>query len=355
MRNTLAVLALAPLTTLLAPTAARAAVGSEFTLIDAEGFEPPAYNEFFLGTGQLEGQFASTFEGLGATPWQQIGPPVGGTATIQSGVVASGAQALRVDRAPGIDDQWSVALTPFSVPLEPLVIIDWNMLVEPFIGPQPFGPFFGVEAYGDSGAGSLRLASLGLDATTGDVLYRDTAFGVFETGFTAPVGVWNSYRVALDYSAGASLLFVNGEQVRIGPFEAFGVSDFTEAAITAAAAGSDPGSSNATGTAYFDNYRVYETNDFTLLNPVDPEPQAGDFSGDGVVDNTDLNLLLVNWGNPASPLPPGWDGDPPVGALIDNDELNALLPNWGVGVASVPEPAAGVLLLLASAACRRRR
>ncbi|TWT48378.1 beta strand repeat-containing protein [Botrimarina hoheduenensis] len=67
----------------------------------------------------------------------------------------------------------------------------------------------------------------------------------------------------------------------------------------------------------------------------------GDFSGDGIVDNTDLNLLLANWGQPTPPAPTGWNGTQPTGSAIDNDELNTLLANWGFGASSgtaVPEP-----------------
>ncbi|MEO1496835.1 MAG: hypothetical protein AAFV43_06755 [Planctomycetota bacterium] len=81
---------------------------------------------------------------------------------------------------------------------------------------------------------------------------------------------------------------------------------------------------------------------------------AGDFNGDGAVDNDDLNLLLSNWGENTVPAEwvNGFEG------LVDNDELNALLVGWGAGVgAPVPEPAAGVLVgvALVTAARRRRR
>ncbi|MEO1497962.1 MAG: hypothetical protein AAFV43_12515 [Planctomycetota bacterium] len=76
---------------------------------------------------------------------------------------------------------------------------------------------------------------------------------------------------------------------------------------------------------------------------LDVATQPGDFTGDGLVDNDDLNLLLNTWGDPAAPLPTGWNGSPPIGASIDNDELNDLLSNWGVGFA-VPEPTSWILL-----------
>lgn len=83
-----------------------------------------------------------------------------------------------------------------------------------------------------------------------------------------------------------------------------------------------------------------------LLPPL-PELLPGDFNGDGFVDNFDLNLLLANWGAVSIPLPPGWDGVPPIGPLIDNDELNELLANWGASLGgSIPEPAAALVLVV---------
>ncbi|MEO1496782.1 MAG: autotransporter-associated beta strand repeat-containing protein [Planctomycetota bacterium] len=83
---------------------------------------------------------------------------------------------------------------------------------------------------------------------------------------------------------------------------------------------------------------------------------AGDFSGDGVVNNDDLNLLLSNWGAAVPPVPTGWNGSLPSPAAIDNDELNALLNTWGFGTGTaVPEPSTLVLLLPALLAHRTRR
>lgn len=80
----------------------------------------------------------------------------------------------------------------------------------------------------------------------------------------------------------------------------------------------------------------------------------GDYTGDGAVDNFDLNLLLANWGTAVPPSPAGWDGFQPIGSLIDNDELNTLLPNWGAGGTAIPEPASALLFLAGAAAIRRR-
>ncbi|TWT40170.1 hypothetical protein Pla111_34340 [Botrimarina hoheduenensis] len=56
----------------------------------------------------------------------------------------------------------------------------------------------------------------------------------------------------------------------------------------------------------------------------------GDFNGDGFVDNSDLNLLLANWG--ATTVPPTWING--FDTFVDNGELNALLANWGFGIGS---------------------
>ncbi|MEO1498777.1 MAG: hypothetical protein AAFV43_16650 [Planctomycetota bacterium] len=86
----------------------------------------------------------------------------------------------------------------------------------------------------------------------------------------------------------------------------------------------------------------------------------GDFSGDGFVDNDDLNLLLNNWGDSA--VNDGWKKA--VDAPVDNAELNALLVDWGFGAPAglatasggpplVPEPGAASLVVLAFAITRR--
>jgi hypothetical protein len=81
----------------------------------------------------------------------------------------------------------------------------------------------------------------------------------------------------------------------------------------------------------------------------------GDYNGNGTVEQADLDLVLLNWGAPAEPVPNGWTNDLPEGN-IDQAELDGVLLNWGnmgnqMAAASVPEPAtlalAGVLAVIA--------
>lgn len=80
----------------------------------------------------------------------------------------------------------------------------------------------------------------------------------------------------------------------------------------------------------------------------------GDFNGDGLVDNGDLNLLLGSWGSDT--VPPEWVNG--FETPVDNGELNSLLGNWGFGTGTaVPEPGSMTLVgvLAAALGARRRR
>lgn len=85
----------------------------------------------------------------------------------------------------------------------------------------------------------------------------------------------------------------------------------------------------------------------------------GDYNNSGLVEQGDLDLVLLNWGADAAPVPAGWINHLPLGT-IDQNELDAVLLHWGdqgaaTAAASVPEPsslllvaAGGLLLLLAA-------
>lgn len=247
-----------------------AATAATFTVIDGEGFEAPDYTTTFNGTGQLEGQFASTDGGFGSTQWKQS--PAGGTstATVQNSVVASGSQAVRVDRAAGSDDRWAVPVTGY--PAERYVCIDWDMRVEQ-TDSAAFGPFFGIEAYDDDATTLLRMGMLGVDASTGEVLYGDSVNALQPTpgGETVAFGQWNSFHIQLDFLTQTYSGYVNGTLVVNTAFEFPGAAQFTDADIAALAAGGDAISQSLTGTAYFDNYFVVESD--TPCFPI-PEPSS---------------------------------------------------------------------------------
>ncbi len=252
-----------PLVAVRALTAFLAAVhptawGTPFEILDGEGFEPPAY-----AGGSLEGQLASTDGGSNSSPWQQSPLAGSSTALVQSSVVRSGTQAVRVDRAANSDDRWAVPVAGY--PGRQFVVVEWDMRVDPSTGPANFGPFLGVEAYDSGDLGILRSGSFGVDAKTGDLLYTDRASGLVEaSGIDVPFGSWNRFQIQLDFINGTYSGLFNGTHAFTTDFETAGVAGFSDADIAAIAAGGDPDSQAATGTAYLDNLRVFES-DHSLL------------------------------------------------------------------------------------------
>ncbi|TWT96167.1 hypothetical protein Pla108_32540 [Botrimarina colliarenosi] len=242
-----------------------------FTIVDGEGFESPSYSTTFIGTGQLEGQFASTTGGFGTQQWLQSPLAGAGTAVVQSSVVASGSQAVEVNRAANSDDRWAVPVSGY--PSMQYICIEWDMRVDQTFSSTGFGPFFGVEANDDDGNPVLRAGMLGVDAATGEVLYGDSVSGLIPTpgGETVAFDAWNSYRMIFDYSVNMYHGFLNGVPLFTTDFEFAGVDQFTDADIAALAASLDAESQSLTGTAYFDNFMVFETSEFDKQIP---EPSA---------------------------------------------------------------------------------
>ena len=105
--------------------------------------------------------------------------------------------------------------------------------------------------------------------------------------------------------------------------------------------------------------------EYVLTSNVEPmvgEGIPGDYSGNGLVEQADLDLVLGNWGAEAANVPGTWVNDPPEG-FVDQAELDKVLGNWGsmapglAAAGAVPEPATCVLLLvvagIAAVALRR--
>jgi hypothetical protein len=77
--------------------------------------------------------------------------------------------------------------------------------------------------------------------------------------------------------------------------------------------------------------------DIDAATPIDPgarvyrvryKPLPGDYDGDGAVEQGDLDLVLLHWGQPAEATPPGWINNLPTGT-VGQAQLDAVLLNWG--------------------------
>lgn len=101
--------------------------------------------------------------------------------------------------------------------------------------------------------------------------------------------------------------------------------------------------------------------DLQLMYMVASSYIDGDLNGDGTVDATDLNLILLNWGTDG--LPSGWLATGQLDGTIDAGELNLVLLNWGaqagggssLEVTPIPEPTTFALLGLGGLVMFRRR
>ncbi len=119
-------------------------------------------------------------------------------------------------------------------------------------------------------------------------------------------------------------------------------------------------SARADGTLY-DEIRMGAT--FNDVTPIagGTGPIAGDYDNDGFVGQSDLDLVLLNWGDTSPPAPAGWVNQVPAG-LIGQGALDGVLLNWGNSASSqlvgVPEPTSLALALLGLcgiAASQRKR
>ncbi len=296
--------------------------------LDTGGFEDYA-------PGNLAGQ-----EG-----WLGIGGP-GGSAVVQNDVVQAGSQALEVNRAAGVDSRWAVPLGT-ALPSHRFIIVDWDMRVTSAGDEPAFGPFFGVEAYDDQGIFGL-LGSLGVDATTSDVLYQiQDAGDLTETGAKIEFDQWRHYLMIFDFTLNEYSGYLDRQQLFTTGFVDRGelhmnLDQFTDADISAIAAAGDTISLSRTGTAHYDNFRV-----------LDGVP--GDFDADLDVDGDDLPAWQAAYGSTAAG---DADGD------LDTDGADFLLWQRSLGLdltagvaagATVPEPAAMLSALAIPAVLRTSR
>ncbi len=253
-------------------------------VVDSLGFETPFTTTFApMGgggyAGQLEGQIPGPVPPTAGGTWLQTSNAGTSTATIQTAVVDTGAQAVRVNHTSGSENRWGVPVSgwpnfgpqtaPGSPPLR-YICIDWSMNVTPTTASQ-LGPFFGIDANDDDFNPVSRLGFAGVNSANGEVVY-DTQVGLFASGVFAPLGVWNDYRMVLDYATDSYGFMVNGILATPGwvPFVdgllTTDLNEFSDANIYS----TNAGVGTAPGTAYYDNFTIVNTDVDCLI----PEPST---------------------------------------------------------------------------------
>jgi len=211
------------------------------TVYDSGGFEPQRFSP-----GALTGQDG----GL----WMDSGS--GASAVVQTTTVASGTQAVQVDRNDG--DMRFFPILPTTPAVQRFVFINWDMNVsQTKLNNVVFGPFFGIEAYTPA---TTILGAAGVDATTGDLLYEAPETGILtETGTKVPFGKFNHYQLVIDNSAKNFSIYFNNKLIKkTSGFVDPGSTGFSDADISALAADLEPPTEK--GTAFFDNYSVTTSN-----------------------------------------------------------------------------------------------
>ncbi|TWT37079.1 hypothetical protein KOR34_20260 [Posidoniimonas corsicana] len=312
------------------------------TIVNSGGFEGYSLTD-------LAGQSSN------AGPWLQAHTLSEGdlsTAVVQDSVFHpfpdGGSKAVRVDRKAQDDAYWAVLNESDPLTDGDLIIIEWDMKVEPSGVIDAFGPFFGVQAI-DASPSPLLLGSVGVDSATGEILYQEADTGIL-TPIDSALGIsvnnqWRQFRMAIDYTNRAYQVVYNGRLILTEPIVDEGALGFTDADITAIAAGGDSVSQNAEGTAYFDNFVV-----------VNLARVPGDYDIDGDVDANDYAVWLDEFGKSTiSGTGADGNGDGVVDAADYTVWRDNYLPAPSAGPSAAPEPTALALLGIGVAyACRRR-
>lgn len=317
------------------------------TTILSTGFESP-----FM-PGNLVDQFGWKTAGVGTS-----------SATVKAGVGVSNSQAVEVVKAASSDRRWAVP-HQMGYPSQRFVTVDWDMRVSQAPDSTGFGPFFGVDTYDDTTGAPFVLGSLGVDSSTGDVLFQEQDSGVLkETGIQVSFGQWNHYRIVLDFATDTYTALVNGTVRATTGFvdRQNGLNEFTDADLATFAAAPDGVSQGLVSSAFYDNFLVRDG-------------LAGDYDIDGDVDNADYGVWRAAFGSTVAT--PGHNADGNGNGVVDAADYVAWRNNLGAnlfsgvavgaaaavssGLSAVPEPTSGFLaiccvtLAAPAVAVRRRR
>jgi hypothetical protein len=268
------------------------------------------------------------------------------TATVQSSTFLSPNKAVTVTRAASAsgDQRWAKPVGGY--PTQRFVTIDWDMRVSQPTDLTGFGPFFGVDTY-DADVSPYVLGSLGVDATTGDVLFQAQDSGVLvESGSLVNFDAWNHFRIVLDFATDSYKGYLNSTLVASTGFvdRGFGLDNFTDADIATFAAAADPVSQTLSASAVFDNFVVRDG-------------LMGDYDVDGDVDEADYVRWRMTFGSAVAPSGNLADGS--GSGIVDAADYVAWRKHLGqslfVGMVSggsaVPETASALSLLIGTLLC----
>lgn len=309
------------------------------TIIDSNGFESPTYTP-----GALNGQDG----------WQEIHAGSSSTsAVIQDQVALTGDQALRVDRGSNSDGFFlnfgngGSQGGPYALLSGRYVSIDWDMRYETVPATSlGLGPFFGVQVFDESGGGVRQVATLGVDSAANEFLYQQGNDGQFLALDQAAAGVWNHYRIELDFQNSVYSMFIDGDLMRTEAFvePGGGISRWTDIDIVGIAANGDTNSQANEGTAYFDNFLVRDG-------------LRGDFNNNGVLDTADYTVWRSQNGSNGFGLAADANADGQVTAADYHIWANAYGTSNAISGSSnaVPEPNAIALVLLAALSLAGKR
>jgi hypothetical protein len=223
------------------------------------------------------------------------------------------------------------------------------------VAPDP--TLFGDTPEGFGGSLAVELDFQILDSEVVSVTKNDAAWPIDNPGFNPFASAMSSgvtFDTATAFVALGSDLFSTADPVEVVTIETLGVGLGTLQWGGNLAA---PPNIEAYETARIAQAGV-KFNGYMGMASVDAQ-LTGDYNGNATVEQADLDLVLLNWGQATPPVPPAWVNDLPDGT-IDQAELDGVLLNWGnsaLGAATVPEPATASLLLLCCAlfAARPRR
>lgn len=212
-----------------------------------------------------------------------------------------------------------------------------GLLLQPDAGDGgPSAAYEQYSAYNNFGQSDLFMPWAVTQALLGDEAAADAALrAILEAGLAGPLGLADSAR----WTTGAA-----------GPSETPAFLDLWNTSLS---------------TMALIEYLYGEASSFAELPEVASALDgvfllAGDYDRSGFVSQSDLDLVLLNWGRDSvlEGVPGGWTNDLPRG-LISQNELDRVLLNWGDGVApalsAVPEPTSVAAMLMMIGLLPRRR